>query len=354
MIPLLLAAVVAAGGEPQTETLADVTLGTDVAQVLSEHPEARQSANGSGRWWRWSRRGGGTVTVTADDGKITRVDFMADKGQDDNVDLPCVGAFPVQDSHVNLELALNKTPCSAFNGAGYGLPDHSLVEVHFANLSDGQLVEVTWYRPSDKNPHPVAHANAFFAYMRPALIYAGGVARVYYAGECPARDRTGLVQMLPFPLVWLEPTPQGATGTDAIRQTFRDDPNVSVVQDRSGMLRITIGSVSDLVLKTRIPSLTLDRSEQYNVLSAIDKIAFTVDIYAKQNGLPFGEAPSVIDHLVGGWIDGAPHLPATMKNVTLDDALDAVARTFGGIVVYGQCARPDGKTLFLFGFTYGA
>jgi hypothetical protein len=347
MIPLVLATVV------ELHTLAGVTLRSNVTQVLSEHPRAQGAASGSGRWWRWSRRGGGTVTVTADDiGNITRVDFQADKGQDDNIDLPCVGAFPVQDSDVNLNFALRKTACSAFNGVAYGLPDRSVVEVRFNSPGDGQLMEATWYRPSGKNPSPVGHMHSVIDYLRPALTYVGGVARIYYAGECPPKDRASLVQQLVFPSVWFQPPPQGATGTDAIRQIFRDDPNVTVLQGRSGMLRITIGSVSSTVLQTRLPSLKLDPIGQYTEFSAIDEIAFTAGSYAKERGLPFGAAPYVIDHLVRGPREGDPHLPGMMQNITIDDALDAVAKTFKGIVTYGECKQPDGKTLFRLGFIY--
>jgi hypothetical protein len=353
MIPLLLAAVVSAGAELHTSALAGVTLSSNLTQVLSEHPGAQRSANASGQVWRWSRRGGGTVTISADDiGNITRVDFQADKGQDGNIDLPCVGAFPVQDSDVNLNFALGKTACSAFNGAAYGLPDGSVVEVSFNGPGDGQLAEATWYSPSDKNPSPVGHMHSVIDYLRPALTYVGGVARIYYAGECPTKDRSSLVQRLDFPSVWFQPPLQGATGMDAVRQIFRDDPNVTVVQDRSKMLRITIGRVSSTVLQTRLPSLTLDPVGQYTALSAIDEISFTAASYAKEHGLPFGLAPYVINHLARGPGEGDPHLPRIMQNITIDDALDAVANTFRGIATYGECKQPDGKTLFRLGFIY--
>jgi hypothetical protein len=38
--------------------------------------------------------------------------------------------------------------------------------------------------------------------------------------------------------------------------------------------------------------------------------------------------------------DGFPHLPAVITNVTMDQALDIVAKTFKGIVLYKFCT-PD-------------
>jgi hypothetical protein len=40
-----------------------------------------------------------------------------------------------------------------------------------------------------------------------------------------------------------------------------------------------------------------------------------------------------------------PHLSASMKDLTMDRALDAVAKTFGGIVIYETCEERSGKRL---------
>lgn len=42
---------------------------------------------------------------------------------------------------------------------------------------------------------------------------------------------------------------------------------------------------------------------------------------------------------------GAPHLNASMVNLTLDQALDSVAQTFRGVVLYGACAAPNFYTI---------
>ncbi|HET6276696.1 MAG TPA: hypothetical protein VFE16_12270 [Candidatus Cybelea sp.] len=355
MISLLFATLALTAGKPETApTLAGVTLGSNLAQLLSKHSSAKPSARSSQRF-AWSRNEGGEVTVTVDDsGDVTRVDFVASDGRNDAIDLPCVGSFPVQDSHVNLEHALSKTPCSAFNGLTYGLPDHSLVQVRFDGSSDGHFIEATWYRPSDNNPSPVGQLAAVIDYLRPALTYVGGVARIYYAGECPVRDNSGLMQPLDFPSVWLQAPLPGATGVRAVQQIFSDDPSVMVAQDRSGMMRITIGSVASTILQMKVPTLTLSPIEQYTALSALDNVAGAADVYARQRGLPFGLGPTITDHLVSGPSEGAAHLPSTMQNITIDEALDELARTFKGIVTYGVCKQPDGKSLFRLHFIHGS
>jgi hypothetical protein len=197
-------------------------------------------------------------------------------------------------------------------------------------------------------PVNVGVGQAAADYLRPVLTSIGGGARINYAGICPGEGK------LHLPRVDAQPAPEGITGITAVRQIFRSDPRVTVTQDQSGMLRITIGSVSTSILQTRIPTLTLDSAAQYTPASAIDTIGFALHTYAVEHGLDFDIAKYVIDHLVSGPAEGEPHLPPLMQNVTADDALNSVARTFKGIVLYGTCSQPDGKELFKIDYIYGS
>jgi hypothetical protein len=42
-----------------------------------------------------------------------------------------------------------------------------------------------------------------------------------------------------------------------------------------------------------------------------------------------------------GW-KGLPHLPGSVNDVTVDQALDMIAKTWGGPVVYGACTAQTG------------
>jgi hypothetical protein len=190
-------------------------------------------------------------------------------------------------------------------------------------------------------------------YLQPALKYVGGSARVYYAATCQATTNALLPNTLLFPKVNLQPPPQRATGMTAVRQIFRDDAHVTVTQDQSGMLRITIGSISTAVLQTRIQVLKLDSLEQYSPLAAVLAIERTQEVHAAERRLDLGTPQRMVD-IIGGPVEGAPHLPKLTQNVAVDEALDSVARTFKGIVMYGICKQPDGKGLFQLGFIYGS
>jgi hypothetical protein len=157
-----------------------------------------------------------------------------------------------------------------------------------------------------------------------------------------------------FPAVYLQPPQQESTGIAAVRQIFRVDPNVAVIQDRSGMLRIMIGRVSTAILQTRIQVLTLNPIDQYSAPSAVATIENAPELHAADRKLNVDQPLRTIDVIVSGPVPGAPHLPTSMKNVTVDKALDAVARTFRGIVMYAICKQPDGKDMFKLDYVYGS
>ena len=153
MIAVLLAAVVGAdSGAPSPGTLAGLTLGTTFANASSEHPDAQLRRNGAGSRWTWKRPAGGTVTVLLDNfGTVAQIYFVADRGEGGVIDLPCVGNFPVQDSHVNLGVAINRKECVPAGDGTYRLHDGSILNVLFADPGDGQLDMVHWYKPGAMN-----------------------------------------------------------------------------------------------------------------------------------------------------------------------------------------------------------
>lgn len=119
----------------------------------------------------------------------------------------------------------------------------------------------------------MGYASAVIDAIRPAIKDVGGAARIYYAAECRAAeyDASGRLQ-LRFPGVDLQQPPRGVVGMNALARVFRNDPNVRVVQDRSGMIRITIGNVSTALLQTRLQGLSLNPDEQFSAPSAILRI----------------------------------------------------------------------------------
>jgi hypothetical protein len=180
-------------------------------------------------------------------------------------------------------------------------------------------------------------------YLLPALMSRGGSGRIYYSTACKTKDS----QTLPFPRVEGRPPSKETTGLVAVREIFENDKHVMASEDRSGIVRVTIGQPERALLQTRIHSLTLKPHEQYNAMLAIFAILNSKDVEPAVHQLGFDQPNIVFGGDIalpekGVWL---PHLPASMKDLTMDQALDAVARTFGGIVIYETCAERSGKRL---------
>jgi hypothetical protein len=154
-------------------------------------------------------------------------------------------------------------------------------------------------------------------------------------------------QTLPFPRVKVRPPSKEATGVVGVREIFENDKHVMVSEDRFGMIRITIGKPPSPLLQTRIYSLTLKPHEQYNAQLAISAIENTTEVEFAERKLGFDHSNIVFGGGIALPEKGVrlPHLPASMTDLTMDQALDAVARTFRGIVIYETCAQRSGKRL---------
>lgn len=188
--------------------------------------------------------------------------------------------------------------------------------------------------------------DAVLKYLRPALNSAGKAARLYYRAPCQATDR----DPVPFPLTEVQPPSKGKIGVTAVREMFRNNKDVMVTEGRSEIIRIRIGKISAAILQTKISLLTLKPMGQYNPTLAISAIESTKDVEVAMRRLGLRLPPTFFVQLLAEPAKGLPHLPPSMRNVTVDQALDSVAKTFRGIVIYGACPRLSGVRFFWIDF----
>jgi hypothetical protein len=188
--------------------------------------------------------------------------------------------------------------------------------------------------------------DSVLTHLRPALMSAGGAGRVYYSTVCAADDGTPL----PFPRVEVRPASTGKTGLSAVREIFQNDKRVMVRQDPSGMVRITVGRPALELLQTRIRLLTLTPREQYNPGLAVIAVGKSKEVESAKRKLGLHEPLTVMDMIVVEPQKGLPHLPASMKEITVDQAFDLIAKTFGGVVLYAACADSSGARLVTFDY----
>jgi|HubBroStandDraft_4_1064222.scaffolds.fasta_scaffold04805_3 hypothetical protein len=183
------------------------------------------------------------------------------------------------------------------------------------------------------------------AALAPALAPVGSAARLYFATQC-SRDNEDT--FAPFPRLTLAPANAQAPSLDAVRTIFRYEREAAV-EDRAGIIKITLGVVPTDLLSTRIARLTLASEARWTPSDAIDTIqnAPEVQTAMRRLNVRFPGGLRIIDIISGPTGDNRyPHLPSSLENVTMDQALDAVAKTFRDLVIYGVCTRPNGQSVF--------
>jgi hypothetical protein len=176
-------------------------------------------------------------------------------------------------------------------------------------------------------------------YLWPALDYGEKVGRIYYRGSCQLQLDADPAAS--FPQLNVQPPSNGKSGVAAVREIFRHEKDVSVKETDPGIIRIRIGSVPDAVLRVTISNLVLTPEEQYNYWLAIFKIENAPEVQSAMRELKIRLRVRTVSIGIVQPTDGLLHLSGVITNVTMDQALDLVAKTFRGIVLYDFCTPPD-------------
>ncbi|MGA2673591.1 MAG: hypothetical protein ABSE99_10230 [Terracidiphilus sp.] len=196
----------------------------------------------------------------------------------------------------------------------------------------------------DQQPKPSTDVRAgqeAIQLLLAALKPEGKSARLDYRGTCDVPDS----DVISFPSVKVDSPREAGSSTSKVTEMLRDNRDISVNEDASGIIRIKVAGVSGAILQTRIAQLALDRDEQYDPNAAIRAILNAKDFQSAVGQLHTRLAMS------GGGLEnipkkGMPHLEQSWKDVTVDQALNSVLRTFPGLVEYKECVRPNGDSLF--------
>jgi hypothetical protein len=183
--------------------------------------------------------------------------------------------------------------------------------------------------------------DAVLKYLRPVLKEAGGSGRLYLFTPCAGRQNP-----LRFPRLKVQAPSKGAKGLEAVKQIFQNDNRVAVNQGPDGMIRISVGRIPTEVLRTRIRSLPLKPDQQYTDLEAVNAILGKSEVEAAMHKQRLEVPIAAVSIMIQTPMEGLPHLPSVISNVTLDEALDSVATTFGELVISKQCVSSDGTGYF--------
>jgi hypothetical protein len=188
--------------------------------------------------------------------------------------------------------------------------------------------------PQDRN------WEALIRQLRPALEPVDGAARVYAVVDCQGTAATR------FPQITLQSPSKNKTGVDAVREIFGKDKRTTVTTDATGMPRIKFGKSPCALLQTKIHRLQFTTRQRYNIIEAEEAIENTKEVKASIRRLGLQQPIVVISENVQEPMEGVPHLPASIKDVTMDQALDLLAKTFASVVFYEECIDAKGVRFF--------
>jgi hypothetical protein len=167
-------------------------------------------------------------------------------------------------------------------------------------------------------------------YLWPAVKSAKAGGRIYFSTACTRPDQ----YRVPFPKTDVQPPSKNTLPVLALHAAFQGDKNVTITEDHS-VIRVRIGNPPDTILSTNISQLNLTPEAQYNPEEAIGEVlhAKEVSVAEEKLGIVFPLAMS--DHIVAPPLEETPHLPKSIQGISVDQALDMVAKTFGVAVIYG-------------------
>jgi hypothetical protein len=192
--------------------------------------------------------------------------------------------------------------------------------------------------------------DAVWKYLKPAIFNSDKAVRLYYQAVCHVTKDFVNQEPVPFPLTKVQAPSKGKTGLAAIRDIFKNDKNVAVREDSGGIIRVWIGKVPTAILQTKLTVVALEPMDQYNPNDALGTILQTKEMDAAMRSLRFRTPPTSAG-TVAEPMNGLPHLPASIRNVSVEQAIDKIAKTWAGegIVIYGACTEPtesNGDKLF--------
>ena len=197
-------------------------------------------------------------------------------------------------------------------------------------------VAVAWSEDRVSRQQGEQNEATVLRYLRPILQSSGATARIYYRADCQSDPD----YPIPFPRLTLRQPRARYRNASVVGDVFRNNAAIAVTRTERGLFHIRIGKVPEELLQTKISNVSFKTSEQYDIHSAFRVIENTVEFRRKQRQLRVRAISRPYDLPVQAPMEGLPHLPPSLKKVTVDQALDEIAKTFGVVIVFGYCSSP--------------
>jgi len=188
-------------------------------------------------------------------------------------------------------------------------------------------------------PHVNGRENEreFARTLNPLMADLSAVGRVYYYVNCQKDE----MNPAPFPEIVVDPTNHGEFGLAALRRALRENRGDIIVSENPvGIVRLSMGRYVRTILDVHVAELNFSPEEQYDYVRAIYAVLGSKEVQRAMRDRGILQRPISFVRAVVVPTAGAPHLPAKVENMTVDQIFDAVAQSFDGIFLYGACSAP--------------
>ena len=137
-----------------------------------------------------------------------------------------------------------------------------------------------------------------------------------------------------------------ASPLSGLRELFADDSAMQIRQDPSGLIRMNEVGVPKDILNIRISHISFESDGQnalYNPNDALRAILQTSEVatFIRSHAIRSPNAMEAVTGSTGRWPAQWPHISGSLNNVTMEQALDHVLKTFPGIWLYEDCPKAD-------------
>jgi hypothetical protein len=176
-----------------------------------------------------------------------------------------------------------------------------------------------------------------FKFVTPIASLLGSMKKANVSASLEFSGRCGFAG---WPRLRIPPT-SDEPPLQVARETFADDPSLTVTREPDGTIRIIQSDVPTDLLSIKIAHLS--RSYAYDPAGLVEAILWAPEVARFRNTrgihIPLG----------GGAVPGSnippdTHAVDSMNDLTVSQVLDRVLKVFPGIWVYQDCLGDDGKT----------
>ncbi|HWY59397.1 MAG TPA: hypothetical protein VNZ03_33340 [Terriglobales bacterium] len=169
-----------------------------------------------------------------------------------------------------------------------------------------------------------------------------------YSGDCDEKS-----QELPvLPTVRVPLKDRDSSALVMLREMFADDHKMQVTQETGGTIRMVESDVPKELLDVTIRGLSFNNIYDPITAEAMIMSAPEVQGFLKAHGIERGSDRFRLGvrGLRQGSEPGLPHTSGDLDNVSVEQALDRLLKTFPGLWVYQNCRTETGGRVVAFDY----